>query len=39
LQQRTAAVYSGLADADWGGPWLRVGAAATADEVIAGLGG
>jgi dTMP kinase len=39
LQQRTAAVYSGLADADWGGPWMRVGAAATAAEVIAGLGG
>jgi dTMP kinase len=39
LQQRTAAVYSGLADADWGGPWLRVDTAATADEVIAGLGG
>jgi dTMP kinase len=39
LQQRTAAVYSGLADADWGGPWLRVGQNETADEVIAGLGG
>jgi len=38
LQQRTAAVYSGLADADWGGPWLRVAPGAGADEVIAALG-
>ncbi|CAN5207303.1 dTMP kinase [soil metagenome] len=39
LQQRTAAVYSGLADADWGGPWLRVGPGAAAAEVITALGG
>jgi dTMP kinase len=39
LQQRTAAVYSGLADANWGGPWLRVVPAATAADVIADLGG
>jgi dTMP kinase len=39
LQQRTAAVYSGLADANWGGPWLRVAPAATAADVIADLGG
>ena len=38
LQQRTAVVYSGLADTDWGGPWLRVGPGATADEVLTALG-
>jgi dTMP kinase len=38
LQQRTGAVYSGLADADWGGPWLRVGPAATAADVVEALG-
>ncbi|CAN5831535.1 dTMP kinase [soil metagenome] len=39
LQLRTAAVYSGLADASWGGPWLRVSATDTAADVIAALGG
>jgi dTMP kinase len=39
LQQRTAAVYSGLADANWGGPWLRVAPTATAADVVADLGG
>ncbi len=37
LQQRTAAVYSGLADAHWGGPWIRAGVTATAGDVIASL--
>ena len=39
LQQRTAAVYAGLADADWGGPWIRAGVNATAADVIASLSG
>jgi dTMP kinase len=39
LQLRTAAVYSGLADAGWGGTWLRIGPAATAPEIVAALGG
>jgi dTMP kinase len=39
LQQRTAAVYAGLADADWGGSWLRVGSGATATEVLTALDG
>jgi dTMP kinase len=39
LQQRTSAVYSGLADANWGGPWLRVGPGASAAEIVAALGG
>ena len=39
LQRRTAAVYSGLAAADWGGSWLRVGAGATALEVLTALDG
>ena len=39
LQQRTGAVYAELAAADWGGRWLVIDPTATADEVIAGLGG
>lgn len=38
LQQRTAAVYSELAAANWGGPWLRVAPGATAVEVLTALG-
>jgi dTMP kinase len=39
LQLRTADVYSALADANWGGPWLRVGSDASAADVLAALGG
>ncbi|MCV7227137.1 dTMP kinase [Mycolicibacterium komossense] len=37
LQQRTAAVYSGLVDTDWGGPWLRIAPGATAEEILTAL--
>ncbi|WP_099020491.1 dTMP kinase [Mycolicibacterium palauense] len=39
LQQRTGAVYRGLAEAGWGGRWLRVGPHAQAAEVVAALRG
>ena len=39
LQQRTAAVYAGLADAQWAGSWLRVDPGATAVEVLTALDG
>ncbi|HEX5143716.1 MAG TPA: dTMP kinase [Mycobacterium sp.] len=38
LQQRTGAVYGGLAAAQWGGPWLVVGPHTRADEVATMLG-
>lgn len=38
LQRRTAAVYAGLAAANWAGRWLTVGPAATAATVAAALG-